>query len=122
MIKETHILRPVRTEYGKAIRKKYESGEIKESRHNMTRLKPRFDGIANTLTTVLKDNLVFEATDTVRIKQATAKGYIEMEVGGVFDATYPNSKTRRGRVQEGGTICPTITSGSPQIYRIEEAK
>ena len=57
-----------------------------------------------------------------RIKQATSKGYIEMEVGGVFDATYPNSKTRRGRVQEHGTICPTITSGSPQIYRIEEAK
>ena len=82
MIKETHILRPVRTEYGKAIRKKYESGEIKESRHNMTRLKPRFDGIANTLTTVLKDNLVLEATDTVRIKQSTKKGYIEMEVGG----------------------------------------
>ena len=37
----------------------------------------------------------------------------------MFDATYPNSKTRRGRVQEGGTICPTITAGSPQIYRIE---
>ena len=54
-----------------------------------------------------------------RIKQATAKGYIEMEVGGVFDATYPNSKTRRGRVQEGGTICPTITAGSMEIYRIE---
>ena len=54
-----------------------------------------------------------------RIKQATSKGYIEMKVGGVFDATYPNSKTRRGRVQEGGTICPTITAGSPQIYRIE---
>ena len=57
-----------------------------------------------------------------RIKQATAKGYIEMEVGGVFDASYPNSKTRRGRVQEGGTICPTITAGSPQIYRIEVRK
>ena len=35
-----------------------------------------------------------------RIKQATSKGYIEMKVGGVFDATYPNSKTRRGRVQD----------------------
>ena len=54
-----------------------------------------------------------------RIKQATAKGYIEMKVGGVFDATYPNSKTRRGRVQEGGTICPTITANSMEIYRIE---
>lgn len=52
------ILRPVRTEYGKAIRKAYESGEIKESRHNMTKLEPRNDGIANTLTTVQKDNLL----------------------------------------------------------------
>ena len=28
--------------------------------------------------------------------------------GGVFDAMYPKSKTRRGRVQSGGHICPTI--------------
>lgn len=55
---EAYVLRPVRTEYGKAIRKKYESGEIKESRHNMTRLEPRSDGISNTLTTVLKDNYI----------------------------------------------------------------
>lgn len=55
---DAYILRPVRTKYGKSIRKKYESGEIKESRHNMTQLEPRLDGIANTLTTVLKDNYV----------------------------------------------------------------
>ena len=57
-----------------------------------------------------------------RIKQATSKGYIEMKVGSVFDATYPNSKTRRDRVQEGGTICPTITANSMEIYRIEVRK
>jgi hypothetical protein len=55
---DAFVLRPVRTDYGKAIRKKYESGEIKISRHAMTRLEPRLDGIANTLTTVLKDNYV----------------------------------------------------------------
>ena len=55
---EAYVLRPVRTDYGKAIRKKYESGEIKISRHAMTQLEPRLDGIANTLTTVLKDNYV----------------------------------------------------------------
>ena len=86
------------------------------------RLEVNKRGVTNTLTSVQKDNLVLEIVDTIRIKQATKKGYIEMKVGGVFDATYPNSKTRRGRVQEGGTICPTITAGSPQIYRIEEAK
>lgn len=57
-MKQAFILRPVCTEYGKAIRKKYESGEIKISRHAMTQLEPRLDGIANTITTVLKDNYV----------------------------------------------------------------
>lgn len=48
--------------------------------------------------------------EKVRIKQATQKGYIECAVGGVADLSYPSSKTRRGRVQEGGWICPTITA------------
>ena len=39
--------------------------------------------------------------EKVRIKQATQKGYIECAVGGVADLSYPSSKTRRGRVQEG---------------------
>lgn len=86
------------------------------------RLEINKKGVANTLTSFQKDNLVLEIVDTVRIRQSTKKGYIEMEVGGVFDATYPNSKTRRGRVQEGGTICPTITASNMKIYRIEEAK
>jgi hypothetical protein len=38
----------------------------------------------------------------LRIPQATATGYIEVEEWGVFDYSYPESKTRRGRVQEGG--------------------
>ena len=42
--------------------------------------------------------------EKVRIKQATQKGYIECAVGGVADLSYPSSKTRRGRVQEGGQI------------------
>ena len=52
------ILAPKRTDYGKQIRKAYENGEISESRHNMTELQPREDGIANTLSTVQKDNLL----------------------------------------------------------------
>lgn len=46
----------------------------------------------------------------VEIPQATKKGYIECEVGGVADLSYPDSKTRRGRVQECGNISPTITA------------
>lgn len=48
----------------------------------------------------------------LKIPQATKDGYIEVEPGGVFDAAYPNSKTRRGRVQGGGHICPTIMTSS----------
>lgn len=57
---ESAILTPKRIDYGKSIRKAYENGEIKESRHNMTELEPRKDGISNTLTTVQEDNLLLE--------------------------------------------------------------
>ena len=71
---EPNVLTPKRTEYGKAIRKAYEAGEVKESRHNMTELQPRTDGIANTLTTVLKDNYVAEPTNNnLRIRKLTPK-------------------------------------------------
>ena len=64
--------------------------------------------------------LVFEER-TIKIPQATKQGYIECEVGGVADLSYPNSKTRRGRVQENGTISPTITATETGICRIEKA-
>lgn len=38
---------------------------------------------------------------TLRIPQATDKGYIECPVWGVFDWSYPKSQLRRGRVQGG---------------------
>lgn len=43
------------------------------------RIEPNAQGICGTISTVQKDNMVME---TVAIKQATAKGYIECEVGG----------------------------------------
>lgn len=55
----------------------------------------------------------------VAIKQATKKGYAECEVGGVADLSYPDSKTRRGRVQEDGKICPTLTATETGVCRIE---
>lgn len=56
----------------------------------------------------------------IAIPQATKKGYIECEVGGVADLSYPNSKTRRDRVQDGGKICPTLTATETGVCRIEE--
>ena len=55
----------------------------------------------------------------VKIKQATKQGYALCEVGGVADLSYPDSKTRRGRVQGNGQICPTITSEVMMICKIE---
>lgn len=57
---EPQVLTPKRTEYGKAVRKQYEQGNIQMSRHDMTELEPRQDGVSNTLTSVQKDNLVVE--------------------------------------------------------------
>ena len=68
---EPNVLRSVRTEYGKQIRRLYESGEIKESRHNMTELQPRTDGIANTLTSVQKDNYLHDGC--LRVRKLTPK-------------------------------------------------
>lgn len=81
------------------------------------RLEPNMSGTSNCLTSVQKDNLVME---TVKIKQATKNGYIECEVGGCFDASYPESETRRGRVQDNGNTCPTLTAQNQDICRIEK--
>lgn len=57
----------------------------------------------------------------VAIRQATKQGYIECEVGGVADMSYPDSKTRRGRVQDNGNTYPTITATETGICRIENS-
>ncbi len=74
------------------------------------------DDVSNTLTSVQKDNLLAEP---LRIRQATKQGYIEVEQGGFFDATYPESTTRRGRVQEGGNIAPTLMASGDAPCRYE---
>jgi DNA (cytosine-5)-methyltransferase 1 len=58
--REPQVLTAKRTEYGKQVRKQYESGELKASRHTMQQLEPRNDGVSNTLTSVEKDNYVCE--------------------------------------------------------------
>ena len=64
------------------------------------------------------DNGVME---TVKIKQATKKGYVECEVGGVADLSYVSSTTRRGRVQDNGQVSPTLTVADIEgIKRIEK--
>lgn len=72
LVIESQVSAPKRTEYGKQIRKAYESGRIQESRHNMTELEPRKDDISNMLTTVQKDNLLLEKPQ-YRIRKLTPR-------------------------------------------------
>ena len=47
------------------------------------------------------DSAAYWNMEKIRIREATAKGYVEIKPGDVFDASYPESKTRRGRLQGG---------------------
>lgn len=105
MIAEPQVLAPKRTEFGKAIRKQYEAHEVDMSRHDMTTMEPRTDGVANTLTSVQKDNYL-------AIPEATAKGYAEAYEGDSVNLAVPNSQTRRGRV--GNQMANTLDTGCQQ--------
>lgn len=66
--------------------------------------------------------MVKRMDEYVYVKQATKKGYIRCKVGGAVDLSYPNSQTRRGRVQEEGMICPTITAQQTGVCIIEKSR
>lgn len=76
-----------RNGYGKAVRKKYEAGELDESRHNMTDLVPRKDGISNTITSVEKDNLLMEPEQPMILQRPRGNN-----AGGLYE------------------VCPTVSS------------
>ena len=65
------------------------------------------------------DNVVVEK---ISIRQATKKGFIDMNNGGVVDMSYPSSKLRRGRVQEDGNVSPTLTCSGDAVMRVEKCK
>lgn len=55
--------------------------------------------------------------EKIIIPANTADGQTEMEIGGVCDLSYPSSKTRRGRVQDGGAVTPTLTTHTENCLR-----
>lgn len=57
------VLRAVRSDFGKEIRKQYEAGELDISRHDFLEYDIREDGITNTISTVQKDNLLAERVE-----------------------------------------------------------
>ena len=85
------------------------------------RLEPNSQRIANTLTTVQKDNLVLEPK--VAVREGTKLGYAIATVGDSINLEQPNSKTRRGRV--GKEVANTLNTGCNQAtlendYRIRK--
>lgn len=102
------VLRNVRTEYGKEIRKDYESGKLNISRHEFLANEIKEDGIANTLSTVQKDDQL-----AVKVAEATKQGYSECRVGiDAVNLSVPGSKTRRGRV--GKEVANTLDTNCNQ--------
>lgn len=125
---EPQVLHAERTEYGKAIRKQYEAGEVDEKIGNMRELKPRTDGVSNTITTVQKDNYVLEPqaaknlwTETQKkmiTEDGNVKRYInsdvvdEFNVGDCADISFPNGYNKANRVFDG--YSPAINGTTTQ--------
>ena len=146
---EPQVLRAERTEYGKAIRKQYEAGEIDEKIGNMREMKPRTDGIANTLTTVQKDNYVVEpiivddiynnrpariydeAAPTLRSERTGLK-VVEAEVepkliGGIGEKNFGKQYRQGNRVYDSDAIAMALNAqpvgnagGYSYLYAVEE--
>ena len=87
------VLRNVRSDYGKEIRKDYEAGNLQISRHEFLEHEVREDGVCNTIDSVAKDNQV-----ALKVKEATKQGYALAHEGDSINLTMPESQTRRGRV------------------------
>lgn len=87
---EPNVMTPKRTEYGKKVRKDWESHKLIQQRKFMQNYESRTDGVSNTLTSVQKDNLLVEP---VRIKANTQKGFEEVGEYGAVNISRPGSTT-----------------------------
>lgn len=98
LVAEPQVLTPKRTDFGKQVRKQYESGALDMSRHDMTELEPRTDGVSNTLISVQKDNLVAEPTSAC------------IQVGNIYPDLENMPNRSGGRVYSKEGCSPTILS------------
>lgn len=103
----------------------FQGGNLEPKIMEVIPLNPYNDGMARTIKAQYQQSSMANfkrqdglgATGVLCIPQATKQGYIEVEQGGIFDAAYPESTTRRGRVQEGGKVTPTLcTSNELSVY------
>lgn len=57
---------------------------------------------------------------SIRVKEATKKGYAEATIGDSINIEQPNSKTRRGRVGHG--VAQTLTTSPQQVIVLEDIR
>ena len=112
-VKPLGVLRNVRSEYGKQIRKEYEAGEITVSRHSFLEKEIRNDGMSNTLDSVQKDNyMACEIAPSV--------------IGGVGEKNFGKQYRQGNRVYDGDKIATALEAqpvgnmgGNTNLYSIE---
>lgn len=73
MILDAQSVKMIRTEEVRRLRKEYESGEIHHGFNEYREAIPGDDGICNTITTVQKDNQIFELKHKYRIRKLTPR-------------------------------------------------
>ena len=103
-------LRSVRTEYGKEVRKQYESGELDGKWSEMKKLEPREDGISNTLSTIQKDNYVL-VDDKYYLSDKGVKFVLDPKRGVCTDVNADIAQTLTAKGQQnwtGSFISPDI--------------
>ena len=114
MVDEPSVLTPKRTQYGKDIRKDYESGKVTENRHNMVEFVPRDDGVSNTLTTVARDNILVEKEE-VPITD-------EDDVAAMHTPGRAEKRQNGPRFKNDGTSFTLTTQDIDGIAKVEQGK
>lgn len=62
------------------------------------------------------ENKELKEPKVMQVRTATSQGYDCVEEGGCFDGAYPNSATRRGRVQDDGKVTPALCTSNEVCY------
>ena len=75
LVSESKIIQMGYVNDGKQARKDYESGNLSISRHDMTTMETRTDGVSNTLTSVQKDNYLCTPEATKNCQQGVVTNY-----------------------------------------------
>lgn len=124
---EPCILHQERNEYGKSVRKEYESGRLQEQRKNLVDLTPRKDGLSNTLTTVTKDNYLVEPQESSEdnLKRQLCNKLIEnnkVQEGDIIRHSYTNSRFDSFHIEneENHDCCATLTTRPDCIGYVEK--